>query len=204
MPVIGITGGVACGKSTASRIVAEAIGASVFDADRKVHELLAGDPEVARSLGEQFGPEVLDARGVPDRERLRSLVFLADSARRALERILHPKVRDAWEAEAANFRVAHRFLLVEIPLLYETGGESLCDRVVVVACGRPTQLDRLNARRGLDRITAGRIVDAQMPLPEKVRRADHVIWNAGGTGSLERQALRFADLLLATYGHAAA
>jgi dephospho-CoA kinase len=115
-------------------------------------------------------------------------VFGDATKKRALERILHPRIRRQWRTEAKRHRNSPKFFFADIPLLYETGGESLCDRVVVVACSQKLQLARLRKRMSVTSAEAKRIINSQMPLEEKIRRADHVVWNNGDRISLMEQA----------------
>ena len=132
MPTIGITGGIGSGKSTFTQIFAAALGVEAFDADVCARRLLAEDAGVAAEVRVAFGDGVFGADGRPERPALRALVFADDPApRRALEAILHPRVRDAWRGWLSEQRTP---ALVEIPLLYETGAEVYFDQVVVVGC----------------------------------------------------------------------
>ena len=149
MPVFGITGGVATGKSSFVRALLKHAPAELFDADRCVHQLLAEDLTVHSALRNAFGPSVFGEDGSLDRAALRELVFNDDPARRRLEAILHPRVREQWTAQADASRRAGTRLYVDIPLLYETGGEADVDRVIVVACSPETQRERLRVQRGL-------------------------------------------------------
>jgi dephospho-CoA kinase len=148
----------------------------------------------------EFGPSVYSAGGDLNREVIRSIVFADAEKKRALEQILHPRIRRQWSLEAESCRHSIRLFFADIPLLYETGGETLCDRVVVVACSPDVQLERLLARTGLERAAARQMIDAQMPLSEKIRRADHVVWNNGGREMLVAQ----ARLLVALWTEGAA
>jgi dephospho-CoA kinase len=120
-------------------------------------------------------------------------VFADAGKKGALEHILHPRIRRQWSLEAERHRNSAKLFFADIPLLYETGGESLCDRVVVVACSPSVQLGRLVARMGLDESKAQQMIDAQMPLMEKVARANHVVWNNGGREELKEQARLLVD-----------
>jgi dephospho-CoA kinase len=115
-------------------------------------------------------------------------VFADADKKRALEQILHPRIRRQWSLEAESHRNSAELFFADIPLLYETGGETLCDRVVVVACSPALQLERLMARTGLPKAEAQQMIGAQMPLTEKIGRADHVVWNNGGRDVLKDQA----------------
>jgi dephospho-CoA kinase len=186
--VVGITGGISTGKSTFARQLHELTGGKLFDADRAAHRLTAEDDEVRAAVRQRFGSEIFSAAGDLNRAALRAIVFADQGKKRALEQILHPRIRQQWATEAENSRRSGDIFLADIPLLYETEGEKLCDRVVVVACAHNIQLQRLIARTGLTTADALRIIDSQMPLAEKISRADHVIWNNGPLSILEAQA----------------
>jgi dephospho-CoA kinase len=189
MPVIGITGGISTGKTTFCECLREiAPTATFFDADRAAHDLAEHDPEVRDLIGREFGPAIFSASGDLNRGQMRSIVFADAEKKRALEQILHPRIRRQWSLEAESRRNSADLFVADIPLLYETSGETLCDSVVVVACSPSVQLERLVARTQLDRSAAEQMIRSQMPLAEKIRRADHVIWNNGGRGVLAAQA----------------
>ena len=195
MPAIGITGGIGSGKSTCTQILAATLGAQTFDADVCARRLLAEDEGVAAEVRTAFGTGVFGADGRPQRAALRALVFNADPGpRRTLEAILHPRVREAWRGwleERAQTDPAAP-VLVEIPLLYETGAEVYFRQVVVVGCSLETQVTRLTGRRGLPETVARRIIASQWELSEKIRRCDHLIWNDGSEDGLRAQAARCA------------
>ena len=188
MPVIGITGGISTGKTTFCECLREIIpAATFFDADRAAHDLSGNDPEVREAIRHEFGPAIFSASGDLNRTHLRSIVFADAEKKRALEQILHPRIRRQWSLEAESRRNSSDLFFADIPLLYETGGETLCDSVVVVACSLGIQLERLAARAHLNRADAERMIRTQMPLAEKIRRADHVVWNNGGRAVLAAQ-----------------
>ena len=195
MPVIGITGGSATGKSAFMRVLRERMpGATFFDADVAARELTNKNPEVRGEIIQTFGAEIYPSEGL-NRAALRSIVFADPEKKRALEQILHPRIRRQWASEAESRRnPSTEFFLADIPLLYETGGESLCDQVVVVACTAHTQQERLMARSSLTSEAAAAMIAAQMPLPEKMARADYLIWNNGPQSELNAQAEIFAAL----------
>ena len=186
--VIGITGGISTGKSTFSDRLRQLLGARFFDADRAARQLVDEDGEVRQLLRDQFGPEVFSATGVLNRAALRAIVFADREKKRALEQILHPRIRRQWATEADQSRQSGEFFLADIPLLYETEGEVLCDRVVVVACTQEIQLQRLMARTRLPSSTALAMIQSQMPLARKISQADHLVWNNGPLPVLEAQA----------------
>jgi dephospho-CoA kinase len=194
MPAIGITGGISTGKTSFVSCLRELVPTGMFfDADISARELSDSDPEVRGLLEKEFGPEVYSAGEGLNRERVRAIVFADAGKKRALEQILHPRIRRQWSLEAERHRNSAKVFFADIPLLYETGGETLCDRVVVVACSPGVQLERLKARMGLDESEAQQMIDAQMPLMEKVARADHVVWNNGGRDELKAQARLLVD-----------
>ena len=193
--VIGITGGISTGKSTFSRLLHERTGARLFDADRAARQLTDEDPEVRRLLRIEFGDGIFSASGDLNRAALRAIVFADSEKKRALEQILHPRIRRQWSTAAEESRQTGKLFLADIPLLYETQGELLCDRVVVVACAPEIQQQRLISRAALTSSAALAIIESQMPLSQKICRADHVIWNNGPFSVLEAQAEILARFL---------
>ena len=195
MPVIGITGGVATGKSAFSRALRDMLPtAHFFDADLAARELTDHDAEAQGLIRDVFGDDIYSAEGHLNRAQLRAIVFADPEKRLALEQILHPRIRRQWALEAERRRNSTEIFLADIPLLYETGGEALCERVVVVACSPRVQLARLVARSSLGPAAAEQMIAAQMPLSEKIARADHVVWNNGGWAMLAAQAETLAKL----------
>ena len=194
MPAIGITGGISTGKSTFCECLREIVpAAKFFDADLAARSLVEL-PEVKQEILGQFGGEVFSPDGDLNRTKLRAIVFGEAAKRRALEHILHPRIRRQWMAQAKKHRNSPDFFFADIPLLYETGGETLCERVVVVACSRNVQLDRLAKRKSLKRSEAEQMIKSQMPLEEKIKRADYVVWNNGDRATLLEQAKELVAL----------
>jgi len=199
MPVIGITGGIATGKSAFCRQLRVVLPqAEFFDADIAARELTEHDEEVRALISETFGTEIYSPEGHLNRAELRTIVFADPGKKHALEQILHPRIRRQWTFQAESRRKSAELFLADIPLLYETGGETLCDRVVVVACSQHVQLERLMARSSLTQMAAEQIIASQLPLAEKMARADHVIWNNGTRVALAGQAELFAAGLAQT------
>ena len=188
MPVIGVTGGISTGKTSFCYCLREIVPeAKVFNADHATRELTDTNAEVKQLLREQFGGRIFSRRGDLNRAALRAIVFADAGKRAALEQILHPRIRQQWSSAAETSRKSGDLFLADIPLLYETGGETLCDRVVVVACSAATQLERLIARTAMHRAEAEQIINSQMSLEEKIARADHVVWNNGDLPGLMEQ-----------------
>lgn len=192
--IIGLTGGIAAGKSTVRGLLSAKSGAETFDADKCVHRLLAEDAKLASEIGKWFGTRYLRQDGRPDRSALRELVFHQADARRKLEGLLHPLVRSAWMTQRDGCFASGRSLLADIPLLYETEAEQFFDEIVVVACTPATQLQRL-AARGISPETAQAMLASQWPIGQKVSRADHVVWNDGSLAALSRQTEFLANQL---------
>ncbi len=183
---VGLTGGIACGKTTVARMFAE-LGIPVLEADRVAHALLEpGQPAYAAVVAE-FGPQVLRADGTVDRGRLGEIVFADRNRLERLNQLVHPGVREAiehWFAEQAG-RGA-RVALVEAALLVEAGYHHQLDRLIVVWCRPEQQRERLLAR-GLSPQQAEQRIAAQMPLEEKCRLADDVVDCSGSLEQTRRQ-----------------
>ncbi len=189
MAVIGITGGIATGKTAFSRGLRDLLpAATFFDADLAARELVDRDREVQELIREAFGPEIYSHAGGLNRAVLRSIVFSDPEKKLALEQILHPRIRRQWAFAAESRRDSTELFFADIPLLYETGGETLCDCVVVVACSPAMQVQRLVTRSRLTRSAAEQMISAQMPLTEKIARADRLVWNNGPRSVLLAQA----------------
>ncbi len=195
MPAIGVTGGIATGKSSFVSCLRELLpDAQFFDADAIARQLTRNDKGVLAEIREQFGADVFYPSGELNRAALRAIVFGAPERRRTLETILHPRIREQWSGQAEKYRSSSELFFADIPLLYETGGDILCDRVVTVACSGEVQLQRLLTRTGMDCGSANEVIAAQMPLEEKVKRADHVVWNNGSRQILAQQAQLLVNL----------
>jgi dephospho-CoA kinase len=183
--IIGLTGGVASGKSEVQRRFA-ALGVVVADADVAARDAVAaGSPGLAQVVA-AFGPEVLDGAGGLDRAAMRRRVFADDAARRALEAIVHPRVRSALQAACAA--AAGPYAIAAIPLLAEGGGREAypwLDRILVVDVPAETQLARLLQRDGIDAGLAGRMLAAQADRRERLAIADDVIVNTGSLDALD-------------------
>jgi dephospho-CoA kinase len=177
---VAITGGIGAGKSTALDAFRRH-GAATVSSDEIVHHLLRTDPDVKRALVERLGEEILDGEGVPDRERIALKVFKDREALDFLEQLLHPLVSReylAWREQLAQLENPPRVCVTEVPLLYEVGGETRFDKVVVITA--PSKLRE--ARRG------GRKDDREsrlLPDREKVERADFAYVNTGTPEELD-------------------
>jgi len=177
--LVGLTGGIASGKSTVSRQLAE-LGCHVIDADLLAREVVAPGESAWQAIVEAFGREVLQADGSLDRARLATLVFRDATQRRRLEAITHPAIQARRQARLAELRARgfQGIVVQDAALLIEVGGAAHVDRLVVVYATPEAQLERLMRRDGLDRAEAERRIASQMPLSEKIRLAHYVIDNS--------------------------
>jgi dephospho-CoA kinase len=178
--LVGLTGGIASGKSTVSRQFAK-LGCRVVDADVLAREVVAPGEPAWQAIVEAFGGDIALPDGQLDRRRLGALVFADPARRRILEAITHPAIMlrrkallDVWTAEGFDGLV-----VLDIPLLFEISATPDVDRVVVVYADREAQLERLMRRDGFDRVEAERRLTSQMPLVEKVRHAHYVVDSSG-------------------------
>jgi dephospho-CoA kinase len=195
VPAIGITGGISTGKTTFCGCLRELVpDAKIFDADVAARQLVDGDPEVKREIQDRFGADIYSSAGDLNRSKLGATVFTDARQRRLLEGILHPRIRLQWSDLAHRYRKSSEFFFADIPLLYETGGETLCDWVVVVACSPAIQRKRLAAKTGLSPDRVEDMISSQMDLKEKMKRAQHVVWNNDGTDLLRRQTETLVEL----------
>ena len=200
MRVMALTGGIASGKSTVCRVLREFLPSIViFDCDAAVHRMLEADPEVAAIIREAFGAQACDAQGRIDRHFLRGRVFSDEAARLRLEAILHPRVRQECldSLQMAATRGVELFL-ADVPLFFEKGFDYGQSEVLVVASSRSTQIQRLKARGGFEDSLIESILAAQLPVQEKMSRADVVFWNEGPPSVIRSQIRRFAQAFLMT------
>ncbi len=190
--MIGLTGGMGMGKSTAARVF-RAYGVPVFDADAAVHRLQESGGEAVAAI-RLIAPGVV-IEGRVDRARLRQAIADHPALLGALERILHPLVRAARERFLGRMRRAGVGVVVlDVPLLFETGGDAACDLVVVVSASSSVQLARVRRRRLMADAEAVRLIARQLPDPERRRRADVVI----PTGLSRHESARRIRRLLAS------
>ena len=171
------------------------LGVPTIDSDILAREAVApGTPGLA-ALIREFGHEVLDSSGALDRKKLGAVVFADANRRRALEAIVHPAVRDATEAWFAALDPATPFAVADIPLLYETGRDDDFDAVIVTTCEPEEQLRRVMKRDRLGETEARQRIAAQLPMAEKVARADYVIRTDGSYEETDGQVRRVLEAL---------
>jgi dephospho-CoA kinase len=183
---IGLTGGIATGKSYVANKIREA-GVPIVDADVLSREVVApGTPGLA-AVRKRFGPDSVRRDGTMDRVRIAQIVFKDKRARLDLEAIIHPAVQRAIDEFFATLPKRTPFAVADIPLLFETGRENQFNAVVVVACPRAMQLQRLMERNKLSPEDAERRLNAQLPIDKKVEKATHVIRTDGTFDETDRQ-----------------
>lgn len=180
MKIIGLTGGIACGKSTVSTEL-RALGAAIIDADALAHELSQPHQPLYNAYVQRFGREIVTADGMLDRVAIARRVFADPAVRAEVDAIAHPLIRMAAEERLRAARDENkRAAVLDVPLLFEAGWDALADETWVVALPREEQLARLLARdTSMDEGEARARIAAQMPLAEKCARADVIIDNSG-------------------------
>lgn len=174
--VIGVTGNIACGKSTVVAAL-ESLGATAIDGDRVYHSLIEPDAPLWATLVDRFGDSILSENRTIDRRRLGEIVFADPKALADLDRLTHPAVIEEIERQLAD--LGHGIAVVEAIKLVESGLDAVCDQLWVVTCEPDQQIERLMVRNGLSREDARQRVEAQPDLTEKLRRADVIIDNSG-------------------------
>ncbi len=185
---IGLTGGIASGKSTVAAMFVE-LGARLIDTDVIARQVVAPGGPVLRKIIEDFGPEILDANGDLDRRRLREHIFKDNEVRNKLNEIVHPAVTAQVQAELDNIAQddPKAVALVDVPLLFETNAEKRYKAVVVVFVPPQVQVQRLMVRDSVSQEAAEQSLKAQMPLDEKRKKAQFVVDNSGTLQETRKQ-----------------
>lgn len=174
------------GKSTAAQMIQQ-LGVAVVDTDELARQVVQPGTPALQEILQIFGPKVLRADGQLHREELACIVFADAPARKRLEDILHPRIRDLWRAQVETWRgQGVPIAVVVIPLLFETGAESEFDSTICVACSAASQKNRLLAR-GWSASQIEQRLKAQWPTEQKIAAANFVVWNEGGTDVLSQQ-----------------
>lgn len=202
--VIGLTGGIASGKTAVSRYF-EHLGVPVIDADVVAREVVEPGQAGLDAVVKAFGAEILDDQGRLDRRRLRSLVFEDSTDRRTLESILHPLIRQHMEAQLED--LDDDYAVLTIPLLLETGQADMVDRILVVDASESAQIERARKRDGVGELEVRRIISAQAKRAERLAKANDVIENSGTLDELRQSVHRLDEFYrslargVATEGH---
>ncbi|WP_068773630.1 dephospho-CoA kinase [Paenibacillus sp. FJAT-26967] len=185
---IGLTGGIACGKSTVSAMLVRR-GAILIDADRIAREVVEPGSPVLAEVAAHFGQDILLPDGSLHRKKLGEYVFRSEEARRKLESLLHPSIRSLMKErmEASERDFPDKLVVVDVPLLYESGLEGMFSHVMVVYVPREVQLKRLMARDTLTVEQAEARLEAQWPIERKKELADILIDNSGAIEETDKQ-----------------
>ena len=198
MKLVGLTGGIASGKSTVAKILQD-LGAAIVNADELAREVVLPGREAWKEVVAAFGVDILQTDQNLDRQKLRTLIFNQPEARKRLESIIHPRVRALAEERIRQYGAAgYPVVIYEVPLLFEGKLQEWLRPVILVACNLETQTARLQKRDHLARADAEKHIAAQMSLTEKRRLADYVIENNGSLADLERQTRQILEKLKAT------
>lgn len=194
MKTLGLTGGIGMGKSACAQLL-QWRGAAVVDTDELARRVVQpGEPGLAE-IENAFGRGCFFPDGQLNRDAVAQMVFADPGARARLEAILHPRIRDLWQAQLATWRAeGKRLAVVVIPLLFETKAEGEFDSIWCVACSEATQRQRLLGR-GWSEAQIQQRNAAQLPVAEKLARADHVIWTEGGMDVHAQQVYRLVPPL---------
>jgi dephospho-CoA kinase len=185
--LLGLTGGIASGKSTVAAILRR-LGVAIINADELSREVVQPGQEAWKEIVDTFGPAILQEDKTLDRRKLRKIVFDNPEARKKLEAIIHPRVRALAEKKIRELAATGSSIIVyEVPLLFEAQIHLWLRPVILVACDVETQKKRLLERDRLTEAEAQQHLDAQMSLEDKRKLADYVIENNGDLEELERQ-----------------
>lgn len=190
--IIGLTGGIASGKSTVSNFFKE-LGVEIVDADLVAKEISEKKESVER-IKNIFGNDIVDAEGKVIRERLRERVFRNRALLEKLNEIIHPQVIEYFQRKKIE-NSDNEIMIFDIPLLYETNMDKLCDKVIVVGLEKEKQIERVILRDGSSRELAQKIISNQMSLEDKMRRADIVIMNSGSLEDLKEKVIEVYNFL---------
>jgi len=188
--IIGLTGGIATGKSLVSKTLRE-LGIKVIDADQIAHRVL-NRTEVIDKIKEEFGREIINNKGKIDRKKLGEIVFSEHVKLKKLEEITHPTILDVIDQKLKEYK-KQDLIVLDAPLLFETYLDQKVDEIWVVYAEESMQIERLQKRDGLDYFEAKCRIDVQMSLKEKVQRADQVINNEGTKQELRRKVVKLVE-----------
>jgi dephospho-CoA kinase len=196
--LVGLTGGIASGKSTVAKIL-QSLGAAIVNADDLAREVVEPGHEAWKEIVASFGADILQSDQTLDRQKLRTLIFNQPEARKRLESIIHPRVRALAEERIRQYAAAgYPVVIYEVPLLFEGNLQEWLRPVILVACDVETQTARLQKRDHLTAADAEKHIAAQMSLKDKRRLADYVIENNGSLEDLERQTRQILEEIKAT------
>ena len=193
---IGLTGGIGSGKSAVSRCF-ERRGVPVIDADQVAREMVAAGGPALAEIAAAFGEDMIRPDGTLDRARLRERVFADPDARRRLEGILHPRIRERMRAQLAALPARTPYAVLVIPLLLETGQRDMVDRVLVVEAAEPLRIARVTGRDGVPEAQVRRVIAAQCSEADRAAAADELIRNEGSESALDAKVSTLHEKYLA-------
>lgn len=193
---IGLTGGIACGKTTVCSFLREA-GASIIDTDKISHDLALPNQALWQAYINHFGSKILNADKSLSRRMIGNIVFTSQSEKKWINKISHPLIQQEVEKQIENLaEKKEKAVIIDVPLLFETGWDKYVDEKWVIAVDKKTQIDRLRSRNGYSFAEARRRIRAQMPLSYKIKRADKVINTAHPLDINKRRTIRLWFSLL--------
>ena len=197
MKIIGLTGGIATGKSIVASVFRE-LGAIILDADQIARLVVLPHQPAWEDIVKFFGPEVVNKDKSLNRAKIGEIVYNNPDSLKELNRFTHPRIMQYYKDELRRIKLEQpdAIVVLEVPLLYETNMDKLCQQVVVICVDRETQINRLMKRDKMSYEDAVRRVNAQMPMDEKVRRADFVIDNRGSMVETKEKATKYYNEIL--------
>lgn len=183
--IIGLTGGIASGKSTVSKILKE-LGAIIVDADIKAKEISEREDVIIEAKN-IFGNDIIDNNGKIDRAKLKEIVFSNKEKLKELNNLIHPKVVNEFKKikESSN---KNDIIIFDVPLLFETGMDKMCEKIILVFVDKDTQIKRMIERDNIDKKLAEKIINSQMSLEEKLKKSQIHIENNGTLEDLKKKA----------------
>lgn len=191
--IIGLTGSIASGKSTVSKMLEEK-GYPIIDADKVARQVVEPGSETLKKIGGLFGDEVIKPDGTMDREKVGALIFSDPARRKQLNDIIHPAIRGEMLRQRSDYLAqGYRTIIMDIPLLFESKLQHFVDKILVVSVTEENQLTRLMERNGLNDKDAKARISSQLPMSVKEEGADAVIYNNGTVGETARQLERIME-----------
>ncbi len=197
--IIGITGGIACGKTEAGKVL-EGKGVPVLDADEVAHYISRYEPAIIDAVRAAFGSGVFTPQGKLDRKALGSIVFSSPADRARLERIFHPRIKDVLRLSIEHARKSGTSVALVAPLLIESNYQDMVDVIWVVSCDEVSQVKRLRDSCGINEIEACRRINAQLPLREKEAYGHYVLRNNGSLDEFRKLVAETWEKTIQEYG----